>query len=406
MSAYLSHVAFIASQRDRMRNLITKWVNINSGSRHVAGLEKMAAVVAEDFAGLGATAKRIPLPAYRVVASDGTMQEMPLGPALSMVKRPESRFRVFLGIHADTVYSPESPFQEAREISPGKLNGPGVLDAKGGLAVLLLALETLEKSPWAGNIGWEVLINPDEELGSPGSGPILAAAARRNHVGLVFEPALPNGNFVSDRKGSGNFTFIVRGRSAHAGRDIAAGRNAIAALAEAVVRINAVLGRMEAVGVNLGQIEGGAALNVVPALALCRLNVRVGAQEQQAQVRSHLDAIAADISGREGFSAQVLGDFHASPRVADAAMLLWLGRACACGAELGLNIAWQGSGGTCDGNRLAANGLTTLDTMGPVGGDIHSPQEYLLLDSLVPRASLVALLLLKMAAGEYGFSST
>ncbi|NNM87728.1 MAG: hydrolase [Phycisphaerae bacterium] len=405
MSTYVSHIASIASQRNRMRDLIIKWANINSGSCHVAGLEKMAAVVVEDCAGLGATVERITLPAQNVVAAEGTWHKVPLGPAISMVKRPESRVRVFLGIHADTVYSPENPFQKACETSPGKLNGPGVLDAKGGLAVLLLALETLEKSPWAGNIGWEVLINPDEEIGSPGSAPILAAAARRNHLGLVFEPALPNGNLVSDRKGSGNFTFIVRGRSAHAGRDITTGRNAIAALAEAVVRINAALGRLDAVSVNVGQIEGGTALNVVPALALCRINVRVGSQEQQAQVRSHLEAIAADISGREGFCAQVLGDFHAPPRAADAAMLLWLGRACACGADLGLNISWQGSGGTCDGNRLAANGLITLDTMGPVGGEIHSPQEYLLLDSLVPRASLAALLLLKVASGEYGCSS-
>ncbi len=401
MSAYLSHVASIASQRDRMRDLIIKWANINSGSHHVAGLEKMAAVVEEDFVGLGATAERIRLPTYSVAGPDGMLQHVPLGPAISMVKRPESKFRVFLGIHIDTVYPPDGPFQKAREISPGKLCGPGVLDAKGGLAVMLLALETLEKSPWAGRIGWEVLINPDEELGSPGSGPLLAAAARRNHLGLVFEPALPNGNLAGDRRGSGNFTFIVRGRSAHAGRDITAGRNAIAALAEAVVRINTVIGRMDAVSVNVGQIEGGGALNVVPALALCRLNVRVSSKEQGAQVRSHLDAVAADISSRDGFSTEVLGDFHAPPRVADTAMLRWLGRACACGAELGLNISWQSSGGTCDGNRLAANGLTTLDSMGPVGGDIHSPQEYLLLESLVPRASLAALLLLKAAAGDY-----
>ena len=401
MSAYLSHVAAIASQRDRMRDLIIKWANINSGSQHVAGLEKMVAVVEEDFASLGATIERISLPAYSVSGLEGRSQQVPLGPALSMVKRPESQFRVFLGIHSDTVYPPDGLFQKAEEISPGNLCGPGVLDAKGGLAVMLLALETLETSPWAGRIGWEVLINPDEELGSPGSGPLLAAAARRNHLGLVFEPALPNGNLVGDRRGSGNFTFIVRGRSAHAGRDIAAGRNAIAALAEAVVRINAVIGRMDAVSVNVGQIEGGGTLNVVPALTLCRLNVRVSSKEQGSQVREYLDTIAADISGREGLSAQVLGDFHAPPRVADAATRLWLGRACACGAELGLNISWQSSGGTCDGNRLAANGLTTLDSLGPVGGDIHSPQEYLLLESLVPRASLAALLLLKMAAGDY-----
>lgn len=396
-----SQLAYIRSQKSRMCDLVIKWASINSGSHHLSGLEQMADTLTQDMASLGAPIHRITLPSRKVIASDGTDVRESLGAALSITQRPNSSLRVFLAIHMDTVYPPESPFRTVEEIAPGKLQGPGVIDAKGGLAVMLLALETLEHSPWAKNIGWEVLINPDEEIGSPGSSPILAAAARRNHLGMVFEPALPDGNLVSDRKGSGNFTLIVHGRSAHAGRDITVGRNAITALADVVTQLDTLCTDLDGVTVNVARIDGGGYINVVPDKAICHFNIRVKEKSQRSHVRSRLDAIVADINAREGYSAELHGEFHAPPRIADEEMLLWLNRARQCATEVGFHLGWQPSGGTCDGNRLSAHGLPTLDTLGPVGGNIHSPQEFLLVDSLVQRASLTALLLLKLAVGEY-----
>src|SRR6185503_18576279 len=99
----------------------------------------------------------------------------------------------------------------------------------GGIVVMLTALRALERSPFAEKIGWEVLLNPDEEIGSPNSSALLVEAARRNHLGLIFEPAMSDGSLVGSRKGSGTFTATIKGRAAHAGRDFANGRSAILA---------------------------------------------------------------------------------------------------------------------------------------------------------------------------------
>jgi len=380
---------------------VTQWAEVNSGSRNLPGLRQMAQLLAEAFSAFDPPMQRLTLESEKKISSDGVLVEVPLGQALHLVQRPEAKKRVFLCIHMDTVYPDDHPFQQVQKVNDKILRGPGVADAKGGIAVMLKVLEALERSPWAKNIGWEVLINPDEEIGSPGSAPLLAQAARRSHLGLVFEPALSNGNLVGARKGSGNFVLVVRGRSAHAGRDFSSGRNAIAALSSAILQIDAINGRWPDVTVNVGRVEGGAALNMVPDLAICRINVRCTQRRQQNDVREVLEEIVKGVSEREGFSAQLYGDFHAPPRPLDEPLQRWLEHASECANELGMNIHWEPTGGACDGNRLSAAGLPTIDTLGPVGGEIHSPREFIFLDSLPQRAQLAALLLMKFASGEY-----
>jgi glutamate carboxypeptidase len=401
MNDYRPFLDWIAAEQGKMELRVAQWAAINSGSHNLPGLAQMAKVITQEFSALGSPVEQLALEPEKKISPDGLLISEALGTALHITKRPQAKRRIFLAIHMDTVYPPEHPFQQVQKLDEKKLHGPGVTDAKGGIAVMLTALMALERTSWAKNIGWEVLINPDEEIGSPGSGSIFNAAARRNNLGLVFEPALSNGNLVSARKGSGNFVLVVRGRSAHAGRDFAAGRNAIAALSDAIVQINAINGRWPEVTVNVAKVEGGGALNVVPDLAIVRMNIRCGEKQQQQQVREILDEITSAINQREGFSAQLHGDFHAPPRPLDEPLQRWLERAAECGQELGLNIHWEPSGGACDGNRLSAAGLSTIDTLGPVGGEIHSAKEYLLLDSLHQRAQLAALLLMKFAAGEY-----
>ena len=150
--------------------------------------------------------------------------------------------------------------------------GPGVIDAKGGLVVLLTAIDAVERSDLAGNLGWELFLNTDEEIGSPGSAAFFAEAAKRNHLALLFEPAMPDGALVSERKGSGNFSLVVRGRAAHAGRDFSAGRNAIVAAADFAVAVHRLNGTIPEVTLNVARIDGGGPANVVPDLAVCRLN--------------------------------------------------------------------------------------------------------------------------------------
>jgi glutamate carboxypeptidase len=405
MDQYLPYLQWIDSQHKRMVSLVTHWAGINSGTHHIGGLYNLANVLQLDFATLGASEmQRLELPPQRVIDSRGNVAERPLGNLLTFRKRPEAKMRVLLGIHYDTVYGGDSSFQSVKVLDKQRLNGPGVADAKGGIAVLLIALECLERfiadqNSQAGVpdlLGWEVFLNPDEEIGSVSSGRFLAEMALRNHAGLVFEPALPDGALVGERKGSGNFVAVMRGRAAHAGRDPAAGRNAIEALAEYVLELRELARSIAGVTINVGQIEGGSTTNIVPDLAIARFNVRYGTAEEQVALELGLKGLTLKFNEREGYAMELHGGITAPPKRADEGMKKLMDLTNECGAELGLNLLWRATGGVCDGNRLAAAGLPTVDTLGPRGGELHSPNEFLVLDSLTERAKLVGLMLMRM----------
>jgi glutamate carboxypeptidase len=214
---------------------------------------------------------------------------------------------------------------------------------------------------------------------------------------LCFEPSLPNGNLVSARKGSGNFSIQISGRAAHAGRDHAKGRNAIAAMSQVITTLDNLNGQHNDMTINVGFIDGGGSVNVVPDECLLRVNVRVSNADQMRAFENTLHTLIADINQRDGLTAQIEGGFHRPPKVmtvANEALLLALRE---CGSQLGLDLKWQATGGCCDGNNLAHHGLANVDNLGVRGDLIHSDQEYCLVDSLSERAKLSALLLMKLA---------
>jgi glutamate carboxypeptidase len=397
MRRFEKPLRWIDSQAEELRDRVASWAGINSGSHHLAGLERMAAVLAEACRPPGGELRLIDLPEMEMVDDRGRVGRQAPGRAIHVVKRPGAAKRVLLGIHYDTVYGVEHPFQGVAQIDARTLRGPGVADAKGGIAVMLAAVEALERSEFSEGLGWEIVLNPDEEIGSPGSAALFGEAARRCQVGLLFEPCWPDGALVGARKGSGNFVVVVMGKSAHAGRDPQAGRNAIHALAEFIVGLKAIGG--DGVTINVGRVEGGGPVNIVPDLAVGRFNVRVESVEQQRSVEQRLRRIGEEI-GRDGIGVRVHGGFSAPPKPMDGATLGLLEQIAGCGREMGLDLRWRSSGGVCDGNRLAAAGLPTVDTLGPRGGNLHSAEEYLVVESLVERAKLAALVLMKLAAGE------
>lgn len=381
-----------------MRDRVIAWCDINSYTFNLPGVAKVGAEVEKVLRSLGAAIEWIDVLPAQSLDARGEVIHRPLGRALRATKRPAAPRQVFLGIHLDTVYPPDHPFQTVRQLDEQTLCGPGVIDAKGGLVVMLTALEALERSEFADQIGWEVLLNPDEEIGSPGSARLLAEVASRHRIGLVFEPAIGEGNLVDSRKGSGTFTIIVHGRSAHAGRDFSAGRNAIVMLATIVQKIHAL--NDESITVNVGQIEGGGAVNVVPDLATARANVRVSRSDDEANLRRQFDRIIAEANANDGFRVELHGGITSPPKILDAQTKALLEKILACARELGLNISSQPSGGTSDGNKLAAAGMAVIDSMGPRGGKLHSPEEFLILDSLAERAKLTMSVLASLATGK------
>ena len=375
---------------DSLRNLLTSWANINSGSDHFAGLERMRAALAVEFATLrDATVEHVTLAASPAKA-------------LRVTLRPNFPTLLLLSGHYDTVYGATNPFQTCTLLDERTLRGPGVADMKGGLVVMLAALREFEQSPHAAQLGFEILLTPDEEIGSAASRPALEAAARSKQFAfaLVFEPARANGNIVKSRNGTGIFTVTVHGRAAHAGRDPENGRNAILALAEILPRIDALGRELPGVMLNIGAIRGGGTVNIVPDLASADLNVRITRAGDEAAFLAELDKILAMLGTRDGYRAERTGQFNRGPKVETPFEEQLFAAWQQCGREFGVELSWQHVAGGSDGNLLSAAGLDNLDGLGPIGDRLHSPEEFVHLPSLVVRAQIAARFFEKVASGN------
>ena len=345
--------------------------------------------------------ERIQLGATPRVRDDGTVEDIGLGEALRLVVRPDAPIQIALTGHYDTVFAGDHPFQTPRWAEPNILNGPGVADMKGGILVMLAALEALEASDDAGCVGYTVLLSPDEEIGSPGSAPLLAALGARSHVGMTYEPAMADGGLAGARKGSGNYSLIITGRAAHVGRAFADGRSAIVAAAEAVALLHDLNGRRDGVTVNIGSIDGGAPVNVVPDGAVVRFNVRMNDEQECAWIQGEVTRIAARISGKDGINAHLHGGISRPPKPMTPSQRTLFGWLKEAGAAIGLDPPVRPTGGVCEGNNLLAAGCPNIDTLGVRGGALHSGDEFALADSFVERAKLSFLLLHGFATGRW-----
>ncbi|MBA3958514.1 MAG: hydrolase [Parachlamydiaceae bacterium] len=400
MNVYQPYLQSIEAQQDSMVQMLSIWSAINSGSHNILGLSRMVETLASAFNVLGGNSEIIPLKPRTRIDSLGNLIEEPCGAALRITKRLDAPITVLLGGHMDTVYPTDSSFQHTTRINDNTMRGPGVTDMKGGLIVMLKALEALEASPFAKNIGWEVLINPDEELGSPSSEFLWVAAAKRHTCGLLFEPAFGDGSLVNARKGSANFTVVAKGRAAHAGRDFHQGRNAIAAIAHFIVAAEQISDAHTGITLNIGHIEGGGPVNIVPDLAICRFNIRTMNPDDLEEIRQKLHNIIEQIHTQEGISLTLHEQTFRAPKLFDEKHQQLFSAFETCAYALGSKLQSKPSGGACDGNILAAEGLTTIDTLGVIGGNIHTSEEYILLNSLSQRTQLTAYFLMKLANHE------
>jgi len=367
---------------------LAAWCEINSGSTHIEGLGRMAAVLKEACFELSV------VPAEFPVADDGRV-------VIRARQRPRAPFQILLCGHYDTVYAARHPFQHCRRPSTNVLNAPGAADMKGGLVVLFAALAAFEESPAAANVGWEVLLTPDEEIGSAASRVHLEEVARRHHLGLVFEPARENGDIVLARKGTGVASITCRGRSSHAGTAPQDGRNAILGLSEFLVNTRRLAHDLPRVSLSAGRISGGGPLNVVPDLAEAKLDVRIESLADWELLRRRLESCAAPINHREGYRIEIDLSLSRPPLTLAPAAQAAFSALTRCGQELGLApFGWKQVGGGSDANLLSAAGLPCLDGLGPRGGAYHTDQEWAVLGSLVERSQLTALFLHQLAAGE------
>jgi glutamate carboxypeptidase len=388
-----------------MEALLIKLAEINSYSYNIAGLDQVREIIKSEFEsfrqkfpGLQFVIEELELEDEISIDASGNEVTNKLSKSLVVRKlcANKSAKKILLMGHLDTVYPPHSMFQHCKALDVNKLNGPGVADLKGGLVVLLKALEYFEASDKANNIEWKVFLNTDEEIGSPASQKYFPELAETNDLGMIYEPSLSDGSIAYRRKGTGNYQVVIRGKAAHVGRDFASGVSAIQHAAEFISRLNKY--NSDKLTINFGKIQGGGPLNVVPDLVIIGINVRIENSEDGGLIEKILEDEINLLNSTKGLLAKLYGKINRKPKIPNKELddLFVLLESCA--NELGQNISRKNTGGCCDGNNLYEYGLINIDTLGVRGGNIHSEEEYICLESLTERAKLSALFLYNLAS--------
>jgi glutamate carboxypeptidase len=219
--------------------------------------------------------------------------------------------------------------------------------------------------------------------------------------GLLFEPGFSDGAIVSERTGSANWTVIAKGVAAHVGRDFRQGRNAIVAMANYIQQVNRLNSSTDST-INVGSISGGGPVNIVPDHTLCRINARVKTEAAYEYVNKVIHDLAKEACGN-GIALQVQLDSYRAPKRLTHPTKVMLDDLVQCAKEEGYELLFHATAGVCDGNTLAEVGLPVIDTLGVIGGELHTPKEYVETESFRLRCRLVTRFLLQIAQDPAGF---
>lgn len=383
-----------------MQGRTFKWADINTGSWNREGLDTLAPIMADGFSALEAEIELIKADPFEMVADTGKVKTFDTGPIIRISSRPDAPQQIIMSGHYDTVFPPET-FTETKDLGDGKFNGPGLADMKGGLSLMLGALQAFEAGPLKDNLGYQIVITPDEETGNFASAPYLTEATKSGAlIGMTYEPCMDTGAMSGGRKGSAVFDIVFHGRSAHAGRAKEEGRSALEAAAEMVIGLERLNGERDGVSFNVGAIDGGSAVNIVPDLAIVRFGCRAPDAEAAAWATAQVQALYDKACAKDGISGHLHGGFYRPPKPRNAAQQALFDAVSDTGKAIGLELEFVDTGGVCEGNNIFAAGVPNVDTLGVMGGRIHSDEEYVVMSSFVERAQLSALLLNRIADGR------
>jgi glutamate carboxypeptidase len=353
-------------------------VNIDCGSYSPDGVNQVADLVADRLVSIGAEVER--------TVHEPTNDRPQLGD-LVVGRIAGDGPRLLLIGHMDTVFDPGTAAQRPYRSEGDRAFGPGVTDMKAGLLAGVHAIAALLEAGERPSVTF--VANPDEEIGSPFSTPVIGSLAAQHDVALVLECARANGDIVSARKGIADYHVELTGRSAHAGVEPEKGRSAILEAAHQVLALHALNGRWPTVTVNAGVIHGGTRPKVVPERCELQVDLRASTVEAFAAATSELERLVASPTV-EGVSTSLRASAGHQPMERTEASGRLVALAVAIAADLGFELKDAATGGASDANTTAALGLPTLDGLGPIGGDDHSVDEWLDLASVVPRTTLLA----------------
>ncbi len=374
----------VEAQLPRYLATLEQLVNIDCGSYTPTGVNAVADVVAAMLGDLGADVERIP---HQPAAGAAQLGDLVIG------RIAGSGPRLLLIGHMDTVFDPGTAAERPYRTDGRRALGPGVTDMKSGLLAGLHALDALRAAGAAPAVTF--VANPDEEIGSPFSTAHIRRLAAEHDAALVLECARANGDIVSARKGIADLRIAYTGRASHAGIEPEKGRSAIVEAAHQVLALHALNGRWPTVTVNAGEIRGGTRPNVVAERCEIHVDVRAATTREFDEVIAEVEKIAAAPT-IDGVRAEVERTAGHPPMEKGPASARLVELAAAIAGELGFEVRDAATGGASDANTTSAAGLPTLDGLGPIGGDDHSVDEWLDLDSVVPRTTLLAALMARI----------
>jgi glutamate carboxypeptidase len=373
-----------------MTELLEKVVRINSHTANKPGVDAVGRVFRRELGRLGLTLNTIAQPVH--------------GDLLLATTTAVGRSKpILLCGHMDTVFPVNSPFDWFR-VDGGKCFGPGTADMKGGLVVALFALKLLAARRLLPDIPLLFLLNSEEEIGSPVSGPVIVDLARKSAAALVFECGGGQGEVVTARKGKLGLHLEIKGQAGHAGYPGDAKASALLELAHKIIALEQLNGLIPGLTVNVGKAGGGSGPNVVPEYAMAEIDVRLPGRTAEKALMNEVGKVE-----KRNRVAGVQSSFHTvggRPMMPATAgnLALWE-RLQRQAGSLGLSIASEQRGGVSDANTIAAQGTPVLDGMGPVGGGDHSQDEYILHHSLAQRTALAALLIADLACNPPGIET-
>lgn len=389
----MKFLELIDNRFDELVDRLESFSNLNTHTYNLKNLDVAIGQLQEMFSELEPDEiNQFELSPIDSINSNGEITQLNHGKVLRLRKRQNAETKILLCGHYDTVYPKDHDFQKVT-INGNKMMGPGVLDMKGGLMTMLYALLAYENSDIKSKIGWEVLIVSDEEVGSIASSSYLGTSAKNNDIGLLYEPALPDGSIVKSRKGVGSYTMVFRGVSAHAGRCFNDGLNAFYGVSDFINWSKNMMEINKDLIINLGKVEGGGPNNVVPDLAIARFNARVSTKKQRTEFEHQLEIFNRRMRKKYP-GTELHGKFTSPPKPYSTKAKEIVSGLQKCANQLNMpKIKLVATGGASDGNKLNGHGLPNIDSLGPIGDGMHSRDEYVLIDSIKQRTKLSALYL-------------
>lgn len=379
MEEYINH------HEQEMLELIEQLVNIDSGSYIKKGVDQIGTILTAKFEELDFVVE--------------VREEEEYGNNLVLRHKNALNPKIILLAHMDTVFPEGTVAERPFRIEGNRAYGPGVVDMKSSLVELLYAIKALAATGSSSVENIEIILNGDEEIGSPSSRSFIEEQAVGKEYALVMEPARKDGSLVMARRGGGRYTLSVEGKAAHSGIEPEKGRSAIEALAYKIIQLHDLTDHKKGMSVNVGIIEGGTAVNTISDSAVAHVDVRISELEQGEYLEEKMKEICAT-TDVPGTNVVLEGEIGRPPMEQNDQTKSLLHIIKDVGKEIGVKISGTATGGGGDASFTAANGVATVDGLGPVGGNAHSDKEYLEIDTLAERTLLLAMTINRLSGKE------